>query len=60
MCNRCNEIDVQIAYFKQRLASLDDRTAIAVLNMLIADLETDKITLHPKDKQGRLSWRLHP
>jgi hypothetical protein len=49
MCKRCEEIDAKIAYYKQRLVSVDDRTAIALLTLVIADLESDKVGLHPEE-----------
>lgn len=50
MCKRCEGIDAKIAYYKQQLTSIDDKTAIALLTLVITDLESDKVALHPKDK----------
>ena len=50
MCEKCEKIDAKIAYFRRLLASVDDQTAIGLLNLLIADLEADKVKLHPKDQ----------
>jgi hypothetical protein len=32
------------------MAGVDDKTAIVLLDLAIADLEADKVGLHPKDK----------
>ena len=50
LCKRCEEIDVEIAYFRQRLASVDDLTAIGMLGLLIENLESEKADLHPVDE----------
>jgi len=50
MCKRCEEIDVKIAYYRRLLARLEDRTAISLLSLLVEDLESDKVGLHPVDK----------
>jgi hypothetical protein len=50
MCKQCEEIDAKIAYYRQQLVGVDDQTAIVLLNIVIADLESDKAALHPEDK----------
>ena len=50
MCERCKGIDAKIAYYKRQLTSIDDKTAIALFTLVVADLESDKVALHPKDK----------
>lgn len=50
MCEQCGKVDIKIAYYKRLLASVDDQTASALLDLVIADLEADKGRLHPKAK----------
>jgi hypothetical protein len=50
MCEKCNGIDAKIAHYRRILAGIDDPTAIALFNLLIEDLESDKVGLHPKDR----------
>lgn len=38
------------AYYRQRLASVDDPTAISMLSLLIENLESEKADLHPVDE----------
>jgi hypothetical protein len=46
MCEQCERIDAEIAYYKQRLVDLYDKTAIALVKLAIENLESDKAGLH--------------
>lgn len=48
MCEKCNELDARIAHLKELLVDLNDQAAVAILNLAIADLESEKTGLHPK------------
>ena len=50
MCKKCENIDAKIASYKRLTAGFDDQTAIALLDLVIADLEAEKAKLHPEDK----------
>lgn len=50
MCKRCEEIVVKIAYYRRLLAKVEDRTAISLLGLVVADLKSDKVGLHPVNK----------
>lgn len=50
MCQRCTEIEARIARHRQQLVDVDDPTAIALTELVIADLEAEKVQLHREDK----------
>jgi hypothetical protein len=50
MCEECRKIDVEIAYYRQRLIEVEDRTAIGLFTLVIEDLESNKVRLHATDK----------
>jgi hypothetical protein len=50
MCEKCNGIDAKISHYRQLLAGIDDQAAIALVKLVIEDLESHKVGLHPKDK----------
>ena len=50
MCKRCEDIDAKIARYRQTLSVVDDQTAITLLNLVIADLEAEKVELCREDK----------
>jgi hypothetical protein len=50
MCEKCEAIDAKTAYYRQLRAKVDDETAIALLDLVIGDLEADKARLHSEDK----------
>jgi hypothetical protein len=49
MCAKCAEIDRRIEHFRDLGSKLTDRQALAAIATLIADLEAQKVALHPKD-----------
>jgi hypothetical protein len=48
MCDRCNEIDGQIARYSRLSKAITDRPTIASFNATIVELESKKSALHPK------------
>jgi hypothetical protein len=50
MCEKCENIDAKIASYRRLTAGLDDQTAIAMMDLAIADLEAEKVKLHPEDE----------
>jgi hypothetical protein len=51
MCEKCAEIDVLIERYRRVKCSISDQLTIAKAREVIAKLEAQKATLHPK--QGR-------
>ena len=51
MCEKCVEIDKRIARYRRLLSGVSDQIAIDGAKRLIADLEAQKIALHPEQKQ---------
>ena len=47
MCQRCVEIDGKITRQRELLIGVDDPNAIALVDLIIADLESEKRALHP-------------
>lgn len=50
MCQQCDEIDAEITRHRELLIGVDDPNAIALVNLIIADLESEKTKLHREDK----------
>jgi hypothetical protein len=57
MCEKCVDIDAKITRFKKLLAEVDDQTAIALLTLAVAALDSEKTALHPElaNKSGGAS-----
>ena len=47
MCDRCDEIDAKIARYRNIANGINDRLMIERLVASVADLEREKIALHP-------------
>jgi hypothetical protein len=47
LCEKCAEIDVKLARYRRLLADVNDQIAIVLIKLVLADLESDKIALHP-------------
>jgi len=52
MCRRCEEIERQLKDCRRTYASTDDELALTLLAVAIDDLEAEKASLHPTDKEG--------
>jgi hypothetical protein len=51
MCEQCDKIDADMAYYERMLARTEDQTAIVLLKLLIEDLASAKAALHPQDEK---------
>jgi hypothetical protein len=50
-CDRCREIDRQLAGYRRAYESTDDETALKLLGDVIEDLEAEKVALHPEKQK---------
>jgi hypothetical protein len=50
MCDRCRELDRELKNFRQQKIA-DDRLALFLIAEVIANLETEKASLHPEEKE---------
>jgi hypothetical protein len=51
MCDKCSELDKKIAHYRQMLLSIGDQITVERIEVLIADLQAQKATLHREQKQ---------
>jgi hypothetical protein len=51
MCERCIEIDTKIERYSRMAKMINDKTALQAIDRLVADLQTQKLVLHPKREQ---------
>jgi hypothetical protein len=51
MCDKCAELDKRIEHYEQMLISIGDRVTVERLYAMIADLQAQKVALHPKPEQ---------
>jgi len=51
MRERCKAIDIEVRNFKRLHAQADDQLALALIAEAIADLEAEKASLHPDEKE---------
>jgi hypothetical protein len=51
MCEKCEEIDKTIVRYQRILLSIGDQVTIDRTKELIADLESQKVALHPEQTQ---------
>ncbi len=47
MCDRCRAISWEINAHQRRRRTVDDPTALALIDEVIEDLKTEKAALHP-------------
>ena len=47
VCDQCKPIDRLLFKYRQTRESIDDELAVGLLAEVIADLEAEKIALHP-------------
>jgi hypothetical protein len=47
VCERCNEIDNKIERYKRMAKMINDRAALQAIDTIVADLEAQRLTLHP-------------
>ena len=51
MCEKCVEIDKRLERYRRLLLGLGDQVTVDRAKELIADLQAQKIALHPEQKQ---------
>jgi len=51
MCNKCAELDKKIEHYETILVSIGDRVTVERLHAMIADLQAQKVALHPEPEQ---------
>jgi 2-phospho-L-lactate transferase/gluconeogenesis factor (CofD/UPF0052 family) len=51
MCNKCVELDKKIERYRLVSSSVDDKLTIDRIKGLIADLQAQKVTLHPEQEE---------
>jgi len=51
MCDKCDELDKRIEHYRRILLSIGDQITVERLAGMIGDLRTQKVTLHPEQKQ---------
>ncbi len=60
MCDKCGEFDKKIAHYRQMLLSIGDQITVDRIEVLIANLQAQKATLHPGQKHCAASGELRP
>jgi len=55
MCEKCAELDKKIEHYGRMLLSIGDQITVERIEALIADLQAQKATLHPEQKQQAAS-----
>jgi hypothetical protein len=51
MCDKCEKLDKKIEHYETMLVSIGDRATVERLTAMIADLQAQKVVLHPEQKQ---------
>jgi hypothetical protein len=51
MCDNCDELDKKIEHYRRILLAIGDQITVARLAGVIGDLQTQKATFHPEQKQ---------
>ena len=51
MCDECEKLDKKIEHYETILVSIGDRATVERLTAMIADLQAQKVVLHPEQKQ---------
>jgi hypothetical protein len=51
MCDKCAVLDRKIDHYEQMLLSIGDRVTVERLHAMIAELQAQKVALHPEPKQ---------
>jgi hypothetical protein len=51
MCDKCAELDNRIERYRRVASSINDQLTIDRLKVMIADLEAQKVALHPEQKE---------
>jgi hypothetical protein len=51
MCDKCEELDKKIEHYRRICLSIADQITVERIDAMIADLQAQKVTLHPEQKQ---------
>jgi hypothetical protein len=51
MCDKCDELDKKVEHYRRILLSIGDQITVERLAGVIGDLQAQKATLHPEQKQ---------
>jgi len=51
MCDKCDELDKKIERYSRMLLSIGDQITVERIKALIGELQTQKATIHPEQKQ---------
>ncbi len=51
MCDKCDELDKKIEHYSRMLLSIGDQITVERIKALIGELQTQKATIHPEQKQ---------
>ena len=51
VCDKCAALDKKIYHYEQILISIGDRVTVERLHAMIADLQAQKVALHPEPEQ---------
>ena len=51
MCDKCAKLDEKIEHYETILVSIGDRVTVERLHAMIADLQAQKVALHPEPEQ---------
>jgi hypothetical protein len=51
MCEKCAPLDKKIEHYQKLLLGVGDQLTVDRIKSLIADLQTQKVVLHPEKKQ---------
>ena len=57
MCDKCASLDKKIEHYRRILLAIGDQITDDRIKQLIADLQAQKATLHPEQKQEAATWR---
>ena len=51
MCDKCDELDKKIEHYRRILLSIGDQITVERIDAMIADLQAQKVALHPEQRQ---------
>jgi hypothetical protein len=51
MCDKCKEIDIKISQYQRLARGIGDQKTVEAAAHLIADLEAQKVSLHPESEE---------
>jgi hypothetical protein len=51
MCDKCARLDKKIEHYETMIVSIGDRVTVERLMVMVANLQAQKASLHPEQKQ---------